>query len=227
MKNQINFSGSTLIATRDEKELQLNIEDLYFIYNDDYFNIMLDESHTNSGLAVFSSMYSDLLVDGEAFTGGADDLEALVKSHIGGGGEITIDAALDANSTNAVANSAITTAINGRQLKMEYVGSDNVFESIDTVYGRTIIHPMFRCYSNNSTNTKLVLNNKDLGLYFPIVNGKKIFSVSKYETNWLGDVIEASAITTSVTSASTDSQVPSAKAVYNALGDIETLLSQI
>ena len=75
---------------------------------------------------------------------------------------------------------------------------------------------MFRCYSNNSTNTELVLENRDLGLYFPTLNGKKIFSTNKYETNWLGDVIEASAITTSVTSESTDAQVPSAKAVYDA-----------
>ena len=69
--------------------------------------------------------------------------------------------------------------------------------SEDTINRRKIYHPMFRCYSNNSTNTELVLNNKDLGLYFTSVNGKKIFSTNKYETNWLGDVIEASAITTS------------------------------
>ena len=139
----------------------------------------------------------------------------------GGGGSITIDPSLDSGSTNPVANSAITNAINGRQLKKEYVCSDAVFASSDTVYGRTIYHPMFRCYSNNSTNTELVLNNKNLGLYFPTVNGKKIFSASKYETDWLGDVIEASAITTSVTSASTDVQVPSAKAVYDQFGGLK------
>jgi len=38
---------------------------------------------------------------------------------------------------------------------------------------------------------------------------------------------DTSAITTSVTSASTDAQVPSAKAVYDIVGNIETLLSQI
>ena len=40
-------------------------------------------------------------------------------------------------------------------------------------------------------------------------------------------VVMSSAITTSVTSSSTDAQVPSAKAVYDIIGDIETLLSQI
>lgn len=145
----------------------------------------------------------------------------------GGGGSITVDTSLDSGSTNPVANSAITNAINDRQLKREYVGSEKVFTSFDTVYSREICHPMFRCYSNNSTNTELVLENKDLGLYFPTVNGKNIFSTNKYETNWLGDVIEASAITTSVTSSSTDSQVPSAKAVYDMLGNINTILESI
>ena len=40
-------------------------------------------------------------------------------------------------------------------------------------------------------------------------------------------VVETSAITTNITSSSTDAQVPSAKAVYDIVGDIETLLSQI
>ena len=40
-------------------------------------------------------------------------------------------------------------------------------------------------------------------------------------------VVMSSAITTSISSSSTDSQVPSAKAVYDVIGDIETLLSQI
>lgn len=40
-------------------------------------------------------------------------------------------------------------------------------------------------------------------------------------------VVETSAITTAITSSSTDAQVPSAKAVYDIVGDIETLLSQI
>ena len=39
--------------------------------------------------------------------------------------------------------------------------------------------------------------------------------------------VDTSAITTSVTSESTDAQVPSAKAVYDIVGNIETLLSKI
>ena len=43
----------------------------------------------------------------------------------------------------------------------------------------------------------------------------------------LGGKVNTSAITTSISSGSTDSQVPSAKAVYDIVGNIETLLSQI
>ena len=205
--NSISFSGGTLIAERDNKEMQFNIEDLYFIYNEDYFNIMLDESHQNSGLAVFSSMYSDLLVNGEAFEGGADELEALVKSHIGGGGgEITIDAALDANSPNAVANSAITQAMNGK------VGD--------------IVRQESRVFGEGTTR----LSMSKSGGYYDItfaasINNKPILREPYSPYNF--SLIETSAITASLSSSSTDSQVPSAKAVYDALGDIETLLSQI
>ena len=39
--------------------------------------------------------------------------------------------------------------------------------------------------------------------------------------------VDTTAITTAITSSSTDAQVPSAKAVYDQIGNIETLLSQI
>lgn len=40
-------------------------------------------------------------------------------------------------------------------------------------------------------------------------------------------MVATSSIATAVTSSSTDSEVPSAKCLYDAIGDIETLLSQI
>lgn len=150
-----------------------------------------------------------------------------------GGGSITIDPSLDSGSTNPVANSAITTSVNEKQFKRRYVGcgdGDAVFLSTDSVVidGKTvtIMKPMFRGYANNSTNTGLELQNVNLGLYFTTINGKNIFNTSK-NGNWITEVIETSAITTSVTSSSTDAQVPSAKAVYDIVGNIETLLSQI
>lgn len=143
-----------------------------------------------------------------------------------GGGSITIDPSLDSGSTNPVANSAITTSVNEKQFKRRYVGcgdGDAVFLSTDSVVidGKTvtIMKPMFRGYANNSTNTGLELQNVNLGLYFTTINGKNIFNTSK-NGNWITEVIETSAITTSVTSSSTDAQVPSAKAVNDKLGGL-------
>lgn len=182
------------------------------------------KTETDNAITAATSTKQDTLVSGTNIKT-INNQSILGEGNItiegGGGGSITIDPSLDSGSTNAVANSAITNAINDRQLKREYVGSNAVFENSDVVRGRTIYNPMFRCYSNNSTNTELVLNNKDLGLYFPSFNGKKIFSTNKNETDWLGDVIEASAITTSISSSSTDIQVPSAKAVYDQLGGLK------
>ena len=56
-------------------------------------------------------------------------------------------------------------------------------------------------------------------IYYPHINGKGIFTTSLIyaQNNFNFQLVETSAITSSVTSASTDSQVPSAKAVYDAL----------
>lgn len=77
-------------------------------------------------------------------------------------------------------------------------------------------------YMLNGRDT-LALQSKGKNLFIPYmtINGEKVLS-----TNDLS-VIETSAITTSVSSSSTDAQVPSAKAVYDIVGNIETLLSQI
>ena len=53
-----------------------------------------------------------------------------------------------------------------------------------------------------------------------------IHITSAERTAW-NDKIDTSAITTSISSSSTDAQVPSAKCLYDTIGDIETLLSQI
>lgn len=143
-----------------------------------------------------------------------------------GGTSITIDPTLDSGSTNPVANSAITTSVNEKQFKRRYVGcdvGDTVFLSTDSVVvdGKrvSIMKPMFRGYANNSTNTGLELQNVNLGLYFTTINGKNIFNTS-INGNWITEVIETSAITTSISSSSTDAQVPSAKAVHDQLGGL-------
>ena len=119
-------------------------------------------------------------------------------------GEITVDAALDSGSTNPVANSAITTALDDKQ---------------DTLV--------------SSQNIKTINNESILGSGNIDIQGGGSSYTAGDGIDITNDVIsvtgrvETSAITTSITSSSTDAQVPSAKAVYDIVGDIETLLSQI
>ena len=62
-------------------------------------------------------------------------------------------------------------------------------------------------------------------LKFGMINGKTVANITTTRPSF--SLVETSAITTSVTSSSTDTQVPSAKAVYDIVGNIETLLSKI
>ena len=116
-----------------------------------------------------------------------------------GGGSITIDPSLDSGSTNAVANSAITNAIDAKADKGVY-----------TAITRTSMngYPAAKFKKDNGAF--------DL-LWYSRINGTEILKTgSTHNTDF--SLVETSAITTSVTSSSTDAQVPSAKAVYDALG---------
>lgn len=122
----------------------------------------------------------------------------------GGGGSVTVDPSLDSGSTNAVANSAITTAFKNT----DYVTTSFSSEDLDLVKKDPF-----------DTSYRTVVA-------FGKINGSAIASPNSSSRPSFS-LIETSAITTSVTSSSTDSQLPSAKAVYDIIGDIETLLSQI
>ena len=125
-----------------------------------------------------------------------------------GGTSITIDPSLDTGSTNAVANSAITNAIDAKADKGVY-----------TAITKTSM--------NGYPAAKFKKDNGEFDLlWYSRINGTDILKTgSTHNTDF--SLVETSAITTSVTSSSTDAQVPSAKAVYDIVGDIETLLSQI
>lgn len=150
-----------------------------------------------------------------------------LQDHLGGGGgSITIDPSLDSGSTNAVANSAITTAIDSKQnvLNTGYYGG------VSTTYmnsGEGTWDYAFLKKFVNSGNT--VAQNGDDRVYFTRINGKQLISAWNPTLIPLPNLslVETSAITTSISSSSTDAQVPSAKAVYDIVGNIETLLSQI
>ena len=117
-----------------------------------------------------------------------------------GGTSITIDPTLDSGSSNPVANSAITNGINSRIL--------NIYKSDRNWAGQgiTSIDKSF----NNSSSTAAI--------FVASINQKPILGSSDYNSPQKFSLVETSAITTSITSGSTDSQVPSAKAVYDALG---------
>ena len=125
-----------------------------------------------------------------------------------GGGSITIDPTLDSGSSNPVANSAITNGIDSRLLNV-YYGSAN--------YAGEGVKILQKTYNNSSAT--------GWG-YLSSINNKSIIDNDYTKVNKFS-LVETSAITTSITSSSTDSQVPSAKAVYDQIGDIETLLSNI
>ena len=124
-----------------------------------------------------------------------------------GGGSITIDPSLNSGSTNAVANSAITNAINAVSGAIPSTYVSSIAADRDSGYER------FYRFSTPSNFNYFLLNNAK-------INNRAILS-----TNWGGfdtnfSLVETSAVTSSMTSSSTDAQVPSAKCVYDTLGGL-------
>ena len=153
----------------------------------------------------FSGSYNDLTNKLSAGTN-VTIIDNVISAE--GGGSITIDPSLDASSTNPVANSAITNAINGKLQSVDFAAT-NWAGTGTTSLRKTV---------NGSTYTNYA--------FVASINQKPILASNYQHVNKFS-LVETSAITTSVTSSSTDAQVPSAKAVYDIVGNIETLLSQI
>ena len=112
----------------------------------------------------------------------------------GGGGSITVDTSLDSGSTNAVANNAVT--------------NNTLSGGVESNIAMGII----RFWKNNG----------HAAFYsrFGAINGEPVMvSGTTSQPNF--HLVETSAVTTSVSSTSTDTQVPSAKAVYNQLGGLK------
>ena len=118
----------------------------------------------------------------------------------GGGGSITVDTSLDSGSTNAIANNAVT--------------NNTLSGGVESNISMGII----RFWKNDG----------HAAFYsrFAAINGKPVMvSGTTSQPNF--HLVETSAVTTSMSSTSTDSQVPSAKAVYNQLGGLKLVkLSQ-
>ena len=122
----------------------------------------------------------------------------------GGGGSITIDPTLDSGSTNAVANSAITK------------GFDDYTINTDSLNGE--VRYFYWATPKNPYGSSKVIRNFSINGRCPLTrtNGSNS-DIDKF------NLVETSAVTSSITSSSTDAQVPSAKAVYESVsGKVDT-----
>lgn len=204
--------------------------DTYYIITDAQAGDLTNyytKTETDNAITAATSTKQDTLVSGtnvktinnESILGSGNiDIQG------GGGGSITIDPSLDSGSTNPVANSAITQnfynyakfdsyASNGYAVSMSFNEGTGNYMGINLIKIKTT--------ANGSSQTST-----SIWCRISTINGKKVFSTDAANVSDFS-LVETSAITTSVTSSSTDAQVPSAKAVYDIVGDIETLLSQI
>ena len=124
------------------------------------------------------------------------------------GGGVTVDTALDTGSTNPVANSAITAALDAKADKSTAARGISVVTTNNKE----------RIFLSNQNGTEIT------GSYYQIhcsrINNKQI--LDRYAQNLnVFQLVETSAITSAMTSSSTDAQVPSAKAVYDTLGGLK------
>ena len=128
---------------------------------------------------------------------------------IEGGGDVTVDTSLDSSSTNAVANSAVSAALNYNNMFLYRVDPVKSWDNHPT----GTLQLRWRNPYNGSTATTqdaiTLVKINNIPLIADSVSG--IYNLN---------LVETSAITTLMSSASTDSQVPSAKAVNDKLGGL-------
>lgn len=138
----------------------------------------------------------------------------------GGGGSITIDPSLDSGSTNPVANSAITNTIYNQTARFNGYASNGYLVSLssrDSENAIAVEGTKIKTLANATTQSST-----SSWLYTSTINGKKAVSSSSSNTKDFS-LVETSAITSSITSSSTDAQVPSSKAVYESVsGKVDT-----
>ena len=161
------------------------------------------KTETDNAITAATSTKQDALVSGtniKTINGETLLGEGNITIEGGGGGSITIDPSLDSGSTNAVANSAITNAINTKLDKPNFVyfTGDRYSANLLGYKDETQVF-----------NWGLIWQS-DGSIGFDSVGNLAVFGK-----------LETSAITTSITSESTDSQVPSAKAVNDQLGGLK------
>ena len=180
------------------------------------------KTETDNAITAATSTKQDTLVSGTNIkTINSQSILGEGNITIEGGSSITIDPSLDTGSTNAVANSAITktlyTAANADGDGNGYVG--NIEAKEDSTYLDRLIWGFSATRYKRSLGGYNSNNTQGVNFYCSSINGVRTVS-NKYQNVGHFSLVETSAITTSVTSSSTDSQVPSAKAVNDKLGGL-------
>lgn len=132
-----------------------------------------------------------------------------LQDHLGGGGSsINVVQTTGSSTTDVMSQDAVSTQLNNKANKSAAVGGYHFGSSSDGDYIQ---------YKN--------VNNSDIGnsIYYPKINGKYILTSNSIyaKNNYNFQLVETSAITTSMSSSSTDSQLPSAKAVYDQFGGLK------
>lgn len=178
------------------------------------------KTETDNAITAATSTKQDTLVSGTNIKT-INNQSILGEGNItieGGSGGVTVDPSLDSGSTNAVANSAITKTIYNETARFQGAAS---YGYLVNIYSRddgnaiSIDGDRIKTVENYTSQ-----NGVGTWLYTSTINGKKAVSSSSSNTKDFS-LVETSAITTSVTSSSTDTQVPSAKAVYDQLGGLK------
>lgn len=157
-----------------------------------------------SGKADTNSVYTKTEVD-SALSGKQDTLIAGTNITISGNvisaeGGANVVQTTGTSTGDVMSQSAVTNGLNDKYNRIFFAAVIDEHQQLD---GRTDI------YGVKGSTANLIFEASS-------INGKQVLNPSGSASNKF-DLVETSAITSSVTSASTDSQVPSAKAVYDAL----------
>lgn len=221
--NKIKVSGTTyeiqdLNATKTVELTQAQYDELspkdpnvFYIITDaeagDLSNYYT-KTETDNAITAATSTKQDTLVSGTNIkTINGETLLGEGNITIEGGSGVNVVQTTGTSTTDVMSQNAVTTALNNKANKTAAVGGYKFGSSSGNAYLQ---------YTN--------VNNSNIGnsIYYPKINGKAILTTNNiYATNNYNlQLVETSAITTSVTSSSTDAQVPSAKAVNDKLGGL-------
>ena len=181
--------------------------------------------NTDSGKQPISIPLTDIFNPNNYYDKNAvDNIISGVNDSIIEDEEVISSALNDLNERKLDASAYTPTDLTNYYTKSETSGATEIQGALDNKANKTAAVGGYQFGSTNNVN-KIQLksvSSANIGseIYYPTINGKGIFTNSNTYAinNYDFQLVETSAITTSVTSASTDTEIPSAKAVYDALG---------